>query len=89
MDELTQFAIPSILIPLPFAHQDEQRQNAEAMKKLGGAVVIEQKQLSPQLLLQSIDETKQKLSEIRILLSKSVTPMQSSELLYAIVKDVH
>ena len=87
VEELIQFALPAILIPLPFAHQDEQKLNAEAMKKIGGAVVIEQKQLSPQLLLQIIDQTKRRLLELKTNLNLSVKPLSSCELIFKLVQD--
>ena len=43
--EITAAGRPSILIPLPTATDDHQRQNAEALEAAGAAEVIEQKTL--------------------------------------------
>jgi len=38
--ELATFSVPSIFVPYPYAADDHQRLNAEALRKSGGAVVI-------------------------------------------------
>jgi UDP-N-acetylglucosamine--N-acetylmuramyl-(pentapeptide) pyrophosphoryl-undecaprenol N-acetylglucosamine transferase len=39
--ELAAFAVPSILVPYPYAADDHQRLNAESLWKAGGAIVVE------------------------------------------------
>jgi UDP-N-acetylglucosamine--N-acetylmuramyl-(pentapeptide) pyrophosphoryl-undecaprenol N-acetylglucosamine transferase len=46
---------PSILIPLPWAADDEQTKNAQILKDLGSALVIYQKDLTPALLFEKVD----------------------------------
>jgi len=59
---------PSILIPLKSSAQDHQRQNAYVYAKSGGAIVIEEDNLTPQILLKRIsdvldnEETRNKMS---------------------------
>ncbi|MDQ6737864.1 MAG: UDP-N-acetylglucosamine--N-acetylmuramyl-(pentapeptide) pyrophosphoryl-undecaprenol N-acetylglucosamine transferase [Gemmatimonadota bacterium] len=48
--ELSAWGIPTILVPLPTAAADHQRQNARAIAASGAAVMIEQPALSPELL---------------------------------------
>jgi len=44
--ELAASATPAILVPLPTATDDHQRKNAEVVEKAGGAVVIDERNLS-------------------------------------------
>jgi UDP-N-acetylglucosamine--N-acetylmuramyl-(pentapeptide) pyrophosphoryl-undecaprenol N-acetylglucosamine transferase len=48
--ELAASATPAILVPLPTAADDHQRMNAEVVANTGGAVVIDQRNLSGTLL---------------------------------------
>jgi UDP-N-acetylglucosamine--N-acetylmuramyl-(pentapeptide) pyrophosphoryl-undecaprenol N-acetylglucosamine transferase len=52
--ELTAAGRPSILIPLPTAADDHQRKNAEALETAGAAEVIEQRELSGDVLADRI-----------------------------------
>jgi UDP-N-acetylglucosamine--N-acetylmuramyl-(pentapeptide) pyrophosphoryl-undecaprenol N-acetylglucosamine transferase len=45
---------PAVLIPLPFAYLDEQKKNAELAKEFGLASVIDEKDLTPERLLNEI-----------------------------------
>jgi UDP-N-acetylglucosamine--N-acetylmuramyl-(pentapeptide) pyrophosphoryl-undecaprenol N-acetylglucosamine transferase len=45
---------PAILIPLPWAADDEQSRNADKLVRIGAAVVIKQAELTPDLLTQTI-----------------------------------
>jgi UDP-N-acetylglucosamine--N-acetylmuramyl-(pentapeptide) pyrophosphoryl-undecaprenol N-acetylglucosamine transferase len=46
--ELIRFSIPTILVPLPFSHLDEQMKNALWYQNLGGAIILPQDQLNSQ-----------------------------------------
>jgi UDP-N-acetylglucosamine--N-acetylmuramyl-(pentapeptide) pyrophosphoryl-undecaprenol N-acetylglucosamine transferase len=48
--EITYLGKPSILIPLPGTGGDEQRVNASVLSEAGGAIVIDQKQATPERL---------------------------------------
>jgi UDP-N-acetylglucosamine--N-acetylmuramyl-(pentapeptide) pyrophosphoryl-undecaprenol N-acetylglucosamine transferase len=48
--EIAVAARPSILVPLPHAIDDHQAANAAALQKVGGAIVIAQRDLTPSLL---------------------------------------
>lgn len=50
--ELAALKKPTILVPLPTAANDEQRENAYAVARHGGAVVIEEANLGSHLLLE-------------------------------------
>lgn len=52
--EIAALGKPNILLPLPEAAQDHQRKNAYMMAEAGGAIVIEQANLTPHFLLEKI-----------------------------------
>ena len=52
--EIAACGKPSILIPLPTAAQDHQRANAYEYAKSGGTIVIEENNLTPNLLYSTI-----------------------------------
>ncbi|MBU0974692.1 UDP-N-acetylglucosamine--N-acetylmuramyl-(pentapeptide) pyrophosphoryl-undecaprenol N-acetylglucosamine transferase [Patescibacteria group bacterium] len=54
-EEIAIRGIPSILIPLPFSHNDEQLKNAQALSNKSQAILLEQKFLNPKTLLESIE----------------------------------
>lgn len=54
--ELAALAKPSLLIPIPWASRNEQLQNAQLLQDLGAAVIIEQKDLSGEKLLISLEK---------------------------------
>ena len=61
--EIAAWGVPAILIPLPGAAQDHQRENAYAYARAGGAEVLEEQNLTPHILLSRIkkileDETR-------------------------------
>ncbi|MEK7505154.1 MAG: UDP-N-acetylglucosamine--N-acetylmuramyl-(pentapeptide) pyrophosphoryl-undecaprenol N-acetylglucosamine transferase [Patescibacteria group bacterium] len=53
--ELANWQLPAILIPIPEAISHDQRSNAFTYARSGGAVVIEQENLTPSVLLAEID----------------------------------
>lgn len=53
--ELTVIGRPSILVPLPHAIDNDQLNNAKQLADSGGALCIEQKNLSPNRLAQEIE----------------------------------
>ncbi len=56
ISERAFFGIPTIFIPLPHAAENHQYINAQAIKKIGGGQIIEEKYLDEQILFQKIDE---------------------------------
>ncbi len=67
--EIAALGKPAILIPLPHAAQDHQRENAYAYAHTGAALILEQGNLTPHLFAERISslldnpETMQKMSE--------------------------
>lgn len=54
--EIAAWGLPAILIPLPTAAQNHQRENAYAYARFGACEVIEETNLTPHLLLAEIDK---------------------------------
>ena len=52
--ELCAVGRPSVLIPYPFAANDHQRKNAEALEREGAAICIPQDTLDPQMLATTV-----------------------------------
>ncbi|GIK83803.1 MAG: UDP-N-acetylglucosamine--N-acetylmuramyl-(pentapeptide) pyrophosphoryl-undecaprenol N-acetylglucosamine transferase [Patescibacteria group bacterium] len=54
-EEIALNKIPAVLIPLPFSHNDEQLKNAQALSNNKQAILLEQKNLTPEVLLEATD----------------------------------
>lgn len=54
--EIAAWAVPSILIPLDESHADHQRKNAYAYARTGAAEVIEENNISDNILMSEIDK---------------------------------
>lgn len=76
--EIALARIPSVLIPLPFSHNDEQYKNAQALADNKQAILLEQKHLTPETLLNSI-ETINKFSRKYKRNLELYTPVKNSE----------
>ncbi|MBU1159951.1 UDP-N-acetylglucosamine--N-acetylmuramyl-(pentapeptide) pyrophosphoryl-undecaprenol N-acetylglucosamine transferase [Patescibacteria group bacterium] len=63
--EIAIFGAPSILVPLPHAAQDHQKENAYAYAKTGSAKVIEEGNLKPHILLAEIEHLLQNKNELK------------------------
>jgi UDP-N-acetylglucosamine--N-acetylmuramyl-(pentapeptide) pyrophosphoryl-undecaprenol N-acetylglucosamine transferase len=56
ISELAMIGRPSILIPYPYATDDHQTANAEVMVKAGGALLVQQRDLSAEKLAQILED---------------------------------
>ena len=54
VNELMALNIPVIFIPLAIATKNEQLRNAKYVEKMGGSIIIEEKDLNPEILLEKI-----------------------------------
>lgn len=85
--ELISFAIPSVLIPLPFSYQNEQLTNAQSLAKIGIAKILKQQKLSPKSLEKTIHKIYQSRHAIKkkaIIASEKVNHKAAANL-YTIV----
>lgn len=79
---------PSILIPIPWAFEDEQRKNAMYAKDFGVAVVLDQETTTSELLFKEIKKVFERWSEIVSLVKNKKSPdLEASEKLVDIVEE--
>ncbi|MCB9802126.1 MAG: hypothetical protein H6774_03500 [Pseudomonadales bacterium] len=90
LQELQYFCIPSVLIPLPFSHYDEQAVGAAALEKAGGAVVLAQSGLNPRSLIAALKKVVTAHTKMRQSLqrSKKKLPYNSAQTLYKTIQTV-
>lgn len=55
VSEVASLGIPAIFIPLPWAGQNEQFENAKILEDEGAAIILSQERLTPKRLLNNID----------------------------------
>lgn len=65
IQELTLHQLPSVLIPLPYSHRNEQEKNAEMLANAKSAIMLLQKDLIPETFLAALNKVKQNNSEMR------------------------
>ncbi|MGA7415424.1 MAG: undecaprenyldiphospho-muramoylpentapeptide beta-N-acetylglucosaminyltransferase [Bryobacteraceae bacterium] len=66
--EIAAAGLPSVLVPLPFAANDHQRKNAEALAEAGAARIVLDKELTGERLFHEVEELRnqpQRLAEMR------------------------
>ncbi len=90
VQELSVFSIPSILIPLPFSRGDEQLQNAKRLAETGAAIILEQKDLNPESLVETLKGLAARQDNITSALEeREVNPTQAAtaitELVYSVL----
>jgi UDP-N-acetylglucosamine--N-acetylmuramyl-(pentapeptide) pyrophosphoryl-undecaprenol N-acetylglucosamine transferase len=55
--EFALWGIPSLLVPLPIAREDHQKENAYSYARTGACIVMEEANLKPELLYRLVDDT--------------------------------
>ncbi|TSC54301.1 MAG: UDP-N-acetylglucosamine--N-acetylmuramyl-(pentapeptide) pyrophosphoryl-undecaprenol N-acetylglucosamine transferase [Microgenomates group bacterium LiPW_16] len=63
MTELAALGIPVLLIPLPWAGQQEQMENARILSEAGTAVILPQEKLNGETLYQCIESLIQNIDK--------------------------
>ena len=63
--ELILHALPSVLVPLPFSHNNEQLKNATLLSNVGSAVVIEQHNLTPETFIKAVSEVSRRYRSMK------------------------
>lgn len=87
--EIAFFALPSILIPYPYATDQHQLYNALIFQKRGGAIVFKERGLSAQKVLQKIEElfsSPQRLEEMSLAVSSLAMPDASHRVVQEILE---
>lgn len=86
--ELTVHALPAVLIPLPFSRNQEQDLNAEALAATGGAIIIYQKQLTPEKLQEALEVLRSRNNACRKKLRTLELKQNADEALFKVVAEV-
>lgn len=87
--ELAISAIPAILIPYPFATGQHQLHNANDLAEKGGAVVIEEKNLTPELLIQNIKKiinNEERLAGMKENIRKTANPKAAQDIVNSLLQ---
>lgn len=74
LEELRLYKLPSILLPLPHSYAQEQEMNAKFMADRGAALVINQEEASPTVLLKAIGRAVQEQADIKHNISQLPLP---------------
>lgn len=85
VSELAVLKIPSILIPLPTSRHQEQHSNALWLSQAGGALLLPQKELSPEQLVETVKKGYKKRAALRAALTKLHTPTDGAERFYDLI----
>ncbi|MDQ3008543.1 MAG: glycosyltransferase [bacterium] len=88
VQELGIAKLPAILIPLPFALQDEQLLNARLLADSGGALVIHQKDFSSAVAFSSLQKIKRYQRSMRQKLTTLSFTAEGAHKLYALVQEI-
>lgn len=89
LSELSQFSLPSILIPFPFAADQHQHRNAEAFRDAGASELIEEKTADPEsfaLLVKNLledDRRRERMADA----ATSVLPRGASDLVADVMEE--
>lgn len=85
VSELIVLEKPSLLIPLPNSQKDEQMKNAQFLKKLGLGEIKEQKDLTPEEFLITINEMMQNIDKYKLSSKQSHFPKDAAEKIVEII----
>jgi UDP-N-acetylglucosamine--N-acetylmuramyl-(pentapeptide) pyrophosphoryl-undecaprenol N-acetylglucosamine transferase len=86
--ELAAMQLPAILIPLPFAHYDEQTLNAKWLSEGGGAILLPQKELNPETLVAQTQKVGRYSKSMRQKLKQFAVLRDGSEKVYQLLRSV-
>lgn len=83
--EIMHENIPTIFIPLPFAHHNEQLKNAQLLADQAAALILPQELLSPDSLLEKIAILKKNHSQLKTKLKSITINPQAVHKLYQLI----
>lgn len=86
--ELMYNTLPSILIPLPFSNFQEQQKNAEALAATGGSILIPQKNLTPDTLIDALEILRTKNQACRRKLSELTVTEHADQKIFTIITEL-
>lgn len=83
--ELITFELPSVVIPLPFSHGNEQQRNAEWLAGVGGTYVIPQKQVNATELISALHYVKNHRANYLASLAQVPKTKDAAKALYQVI----
>ncbi len=83
--ELTIKNIPTIFIPLPSSHHDEQLKNAEELTQKGAALILRQSEISKEALLEKLSLLEEQHSQIRKKLQSIELELNAAKKIYQLL----
>lgn len=86
--EMCLAPLPAILVPLPNTYNNEQVLNAQMMKKAGGAIIIDQKNLTALQLMLAVKQMKKQHLQMRRQLSRQNFYQEAEPKIYQLLVDV-
>lgn len=88
--EITALGIPSVLIPSPYVTHNHQYKNALVLEKKNAGIIIEENNLSSELLLKTIDEILKDPKKYDIMKknSESLGVKDSASKIYEVIKSL-
>lgn len=89
LGELSQFALPSVLIPFPFAADKHQHRNAEAFRDAGASEMVEEKAADPEafaLLIRNLLEDDRRRERMAAA-AASVLPRSAAERVATVLEE--
>ncbi len=91
LSEISQFGLPSILVPFPFAAERHQHRNAALFEEAGAAEVLEESEITPESLVRLItnlladDQRRQRMS----CAAEALLPIHAAERIADIMEQGH
>lgn len=86
VSEIAAVGVPAIFVPIPWSERQEQLRNAESLEKVGLAKIITQDRLTPNLLLETIQDFLQNLPSPKVLtLAKKLVKKDAAEKLVSLI----
>ena len=91
LSELCICGKASILIPSPYVAENHQYHNAMSLKNKGAAMVIEEKDLTEQLLIETVDKMLSNKDTVKTMSDNAYKSsiQDSNKLIYDIIKDLY
>ena len=91
LSELTICAKPSILIPSPYVAENHQYHNAMTLKNAGAAEVIEEKNLSPKMLVETVNGLLNNPEKLELMSknAKLAAIDDSNDRIYKVIKELY
>ena len=84
--ELLALKKPAILIPIPWASENEQEKNALFLKRQGLVEIISQKELNPLRLMKTIRKVNDNLHQYKLKNKSSANPKTAGKNLWNLAK---